>query len=328
VIGYRCGHWLSPQVRDSPYRFTRAHWSRPLVWLAEGWVVLERFAMPILGEGDAEPNDTFVQQVVMNAEAAVEEVIRRGVAVAGKIAVGGHSYGAFMTAHLLAHSTLFAAGLARSGAYNRTLTPMGFQVPQYYYGAPPSERARRGYPDLSVRRTAMMLMHAYEYVLQAEERDYWHAMETYHTLSPFTYALQIAQKGAPLLLIHGDNDNNSGTHPMQSERMYQAVSGQGGVVKLVLLPHEAHGYKARESIMHTLAEQHSWLTHWVVEGEAPLPTAQNDQADRAPGDPQQTAAAPEVPPQADPCVPQLEAEIRELKRLVRQRGGCCSSKPL
>jgi dipeptidyl aminopeptidase/acylaminoacyl peptidase len=157
-----------------------------------------------------------MRQVVANAEAACEEVIRRGVTSRGKIAVGGHSYGAFMTAHLLAHSDLFAAGLARSGAYNRTLTPMGFQ---------------------------------------AEERDYWHAMETYQKLSPFTYALKLAEKGAPLLLIHGDNDNNSGTHPMQSERMYQAVSGQGGVVKLCILPHESHGYKARESIMHTLAEQ-------------------------------------------------------------------------
>lgn len=77
---------------------------------------------------------------------------------------------------------------------------------------------------------------------QSEERDYWESPDTYYTLSPFTYAKVLAQRQAPLLLIHGDNDQNSGTHPMQSERMYQAVSGQGGIVKLVVLPHESHGY--------------------------------------------------------------------------------------
>ena len=121
------------QVKGSPYKFTRASWSRPTMWLAEGWVVLERFAMPILGQGDEEPNDTFAEQVVANAQAAVDEVCRRGVATRDRIAVGGHSYGAFMTAHLLAHSSLFAAGLARSGAYNRTLTPMGFQAEERDY---------------------------------------------------------------------------------------------------------------------------------------------------------------------------------------------------
>ena len=198
------------------------------MWLAMGWVVLERFAMPIVGEGDAEPNDTFIEQVVMNAEAAVEAVCRRGVARRGDIAVGGHSYGAFMTAHLLAHTDLFAAGIARSGAYNRTLTPMGFQ---------------------------------------AEDRDYWTAPDTYHRMSPFSHARTLARRKAPLLLVHGDNDQNAGTHPMQSERMYQAVAGQGGVVRLVRLPHETHGYRARESILHTLAEQHRWLTRWVVDKE-------------------------------------------------------------
>jgi dipeptidyl aminopeptidase/acylaminoacyl peptidase len=145
-----------------------------------GWVVLERFAMPILAEGDAEPNDTFIEQVVANAEAAVNELCRRGVAARGAIAVGGHSYGAFMTAHLLAHTDLFCAGIARSGAYNRTLTPMGFQ---------------------------------------AEERDYWKVPHVYHKLSPFSYARELAVRRAPLLLIHGENDPNAGTHSMQSERM-------------------------------------------------------------------------------------------------------------
>lgn len=130
-----------------------------------------------------------------------------------------------MTAHLLAHTDYFAAGIARSGAYNRSLTPMGFQ---------------------------------------AEERVYWEAIDTYIKLSPFTWAKQIAEKKAPLLLIHGQNDNNSGTFPMQSERMYAALSGLGGITRLVLLPHESHGYQARDSILHTLAEQHEWLNEWVV----------------------------------------------------------------
>jgi len=221
--------------------------------------VLERFAMPILGEGDEEPNDTFVEQVVANAEAAVSELCKRGVSARGAIAVGGHSYGAFMTAHLLAHTDLFCCGIARSGAMNRTLTPMGFQ---------------------------------------AEERDYWQAPDTYHKLSPFSYAKVLAERRSPLLLVHGDNDSNSGTHPMQSERMYSAVAGQGGICKLVLLPHESHGYRARESVMHVLHEQHAWLKRWVVDKEEKPPLVQTQQKKLA----QEEGPRPVVPQSALPWV--------------------------
>jgi dipeptidyl aminopeptidase/acylaminoacyl peptidase len=177
--------------------------------------------MPIIGEGEEEPNDTFVAQLVACAQAAVDEAVRRGVGDAERMAIGGHSYGAFMVANLLAHSDLFRAGIARSGAYNRTLTPFGFQ---------------------------------------SEERTFWEAPEIYFAMSPFMHADKINE---PILLIHGQADSNSGTYPMQSERFYQALKGLGATTRLVMLPHESHGYRARESLMHMLWETHEWLDRYV-----------------------------------------------------------------
>jgi dipeptidyl aminopeptidase/acylaminoacyl peptidase len=205
------------QVTGSPYRFNNISYWGPLPMLAAGWVVLDGPTMPIVGVDGAEPNDTYVEQLVASAQAAVDEVVRRGVADRDRIAIGGHSYGAFMTANLLAHSRLFRAGIARSGAYNRTLTPFGFQ---------------------------------------AEERSFWQAGDTYGAMSPFNHAEKIRD---PILLIHGEQDNNSGTFPIQSERMYAAVKGLGGHARLVMLPNESHGYRARESILHMLYETHAWL---------------------------------------------------------------------
>ncbi|HEY2291128.1 MAG TPA: prolyl oligopeptidase family serine peptidase [Thermoanaerobaculia bacterium] len=209
------------QVTDSPYRFARAGAGSPLVWLTQGYAVLDNPSMPIVGEGSKEPNDTYVQQLVASAQAAVDEVVRRGVADRRRIAIGGHSYGAFMTANLLAHSDLFAAGIAESGAYNRTLTPFGFQ---------------------------------------AEERDLWHAPEIYMQMSPFMFADKVK---TPILLIHGQADNNSGTDPIQSERFFNALKGNGATAKLVYLPLEAHGYRGRESVLDALAESYDWLDKYV-----------------------------------------------------------------
>jgi dipeptidyl aminopeptidase/acylaminoacyl peptidase len=209
------------QVTDSPHRFTRVGWWSPVLFVVRGYAVLDDPTMPIVGEGDEEPNDTFVAQLVASAEAAVEELVRRGVGDPDRMAVGGHSYGAFMTANLLAHSDLFRAGLARSGAYNRTLTPFGFQ---------------------------------------AEERTLWQAPEVYSAMSPFMHADRIDE---PILLVHGEADNNQGTFPLQSERLYGALKGLGGTARLVMLPHESHGYRARESILHLLWEQDRWLDQHV-----------------------------------------------------------------
>jgi len=213
------------QVTDSPYRFVRVGVHSPLYWLVHGYAVLDYPTMPIVGEGEDEPNDTYVEQLVSSAEAAVDEMVRRGVGERGRMAIGGHSYGAFMTGNLLAHSDLFALGIARSGAYNRTLTPFGFQ---------------------------------------AEERTYWEAPEIYYAMSPFMHADKINE---PLLMIHGEMDNNSGTFPLQSERMYGALKGLGATVRLVVLPHESHGYRARESIMHMLWEMTTWLDQYVKNAE-------------------------------------------------------------
>jgi dipeptidyl aminopeptidase/acylaminoacyl peptidase len=213
------------QVRGSPHRFVRPQGASHLLLLTQGYGVLDDPAMPIVGEGAAEPNDTYIEQLVAGAQAAVDEVVRRGVADRERIAIGGHSYGAFMAANLLAHSDLFRTGIARSGAYNRTLTPFGFQ---------------------------------------AEERDFWKAQDTYMKMSPFTFAHRINE---PVLMIHGEADNNSGTFPVQSERMFAAIKGNGGVVRYVLLPSEAHGYRARESVGHVLWEMTEWLDRYVKEGK-------------------------------------------------------------
>lgn len=209
------------QVTSSPYRFVRVTYWSPMLWLARGYAVLDDPTMPIVGEGEEEPNDSFVKQLVASAQAAVDEVVRRGVADRDRICVGGHSYGAFMTANLLAHSDLYRAGIARSGAYNRTLTPFGFQ---------------------------------------SEERTLWEAPEVYFEMSPFMHAEKIDE---PILLIHGQADNNSGTYPLQSERFYGALKGLGATARLVMLPHEAHGYRARESIMHMLWEMSEWMDTYV-----------------------------------------------------------------
>jgi dipeptidyl aminopeptidase/acylaminoacyl peptidase len=213
------------QVTDSPHRFLRVTYWSPMLWLARGYGVLDDPAMPIVGEGDEEPNDTFVEQLVSSAKAAIDEVVRRGVADPERLVIGGHSYGAFMTANLLAHSDLFSAGIARSGAYNRTLTPFGFQ---------------------------------------AEERTVWQAPEVYFAMSPFMHADKINE---PILLIHGEADNNSGTYPLQSERFYGALKGLGATVRLCMLPHESHGYRARESIMHMLWEMSEWMDRYVKGAE-------------------------------------------------------------
>jgi len=218
------------QVTGSPYRFVRISTHSPLYWLVHGYAVLDNPSLPIVGEGNVEPNDTHVEQLVAGAQAAVDEVVKRGVADRDRTAIGGHSYGAFMTANLLAHSDLFAAGIARSGAYNRTLTPFGFQ---------------------------------------REERTFWEAPGAYFAMSPFLHADKINE---PLLLIHGEMDNSSGTLPIQSERLYGALKGHGATVRLVMLPHESHGYRGRESVMHMLWEMTEWLDRYVANAKPGMKT--------------------------------------------------------
>lgn len=209
------------QVSDSPYEFTRLYYGSPIYWVTRGYAVFDDVSMPIIGEGEEEPNERFVEQLRLNAEAAINKVAEMGVGDRNRVGVGGHSYGAFMTANLLAHTDLFAAGIARSGAYNRTLTPFGFQ---------------------------------------SEERTFWEAPEIYFKMSPFMHADKV---DAPILLIHGEADNNSGTFPMQSKRYYAALKGHGATTRLVMLPHESHGYRARESVLHMLWEMDSWLEKHV-----------------------------------------------------------------
>lgn len=209
------------QNTTNPNEFIYPYYGSPIYWVTRGYAILDDAAFPIVGEGDEEPNDTFIEQLVANAKAAIDAVDNLGYIDRSRVAVGGHSYGAFMTANLLSHSDLFAAGIARSGAYNRTLTPFGFQ---------------------------------------AEERNYWEAPEVYNTMSPFMHADKMK---TPMLLIHGADDNNSGTYTMQSERYFNALKGFGAPARLVLLPKESHGYAAKESVLHVLWEQDQWLEKYV-----------------------------------------------------------------
>jgi dipeptidyl aminopeptidase/acylaminoacyl peptidase len=222
------------QIRGSEHKFTLLNWGSPVYYVTQGYAVLNNAEMPIVAtDKDKKPNDNFIDQLKMNAEAAINTLDSLGVGDRNRVAVGGHSYGAFMTANLLAHTNLFKGGIARSGAYNRTLTPFGFQN---------------------------------------EDRNYWQAPDLYHDMSPFSYADKIK---TPLLLIHGDADNNTGTFPIQSERMFNAIKGNGGTAKYISLPYESHGYAGRENILHTLAEQFGWLEKYVK--NAPKPAEKKEQ---------------------------------------------------
>ncbi|TVQ33706.1 MAG: S9 family peptidase [Phycisphaeraceae bacterium] len=213
------------QVSGSPHRFTRIGGSSHMFFLTQGYAIMDGAAMPVIGDAET-ANDTFIEQVVSSGKAAIDKAVEMGVADPERVGVGGHSYGAFMTGTLLAHSDHFRAGIARSGAYNRTLTPFGFQ---------------------------------------SERRTLWEAPEIYFQVSPFMHADKINE---PVLLIHGEIDNNSGTYPMQSERMYHAIKGHGGTARLVMLPYESHGYAARESVLHALAEMIDWFDMHVKGAES------------------------------------------------------------
>ncbi|SEG15349.1 glutamyl peptidase. Serine peptidase. MEROPS family S09D [Bryocella elongata] len=223
------------QVTGSTNRFPSFGWGGSPVYFAQnGYAVMENAAIPIIGEGDKEPNDTYVEQLVEGAKAAVEAGVATGTVDRNRIGVMGHSYGAFMTANLLAHTDIFRAGIARSGAYNRSLTPFGFQN---------------------------------------EERTYWQAPQVYFEMSPFSYADKIK---TPILLIHGEADDNTGTFPIQSERLYAALQGQGATVRLVFLPLEPHHYGAHESLQHMLWEMNRWLDTYVKPMTPAVAPAKND----------------------------------------------------
>jgi dipeptidyl aminopeptidase/acylaminoacyl peptidase len=209
------------QLASNPNEFTFPYYGSFVYWVTKGYVVLDDASFPIVGEGNDEPNDTFLSQLVANAEAAINAVDSLGYIDRKRVAVGGHSYGAFMTANLLTHSNLFACGIARSGAYNRTLTPFGFQN---------------------------------------EQRNYWEARDVYNTMSPFMNADKMK---TPILLVHGEADNNPGTFTLQTERYYQALKGLGATVRMVLLPKEAHSYVAKENILHLLWEQDQFFEKYL-----------------------------------------------------------------
>jgi dipeptidyl aminopeptidase/acylaminoacyl peptidase len=205
------------QSTSNPNSFTFPNYGSFIYWVTKGYAVLDNASFPIVGEGKTEPNDNFLAQLTDNAEAAINAIDSMGYIDPKRVGIGGHSYGAFMTANLLTHTNLFACGIARSGAYNRTLTPFGFQ---------------------------------------SEQRNYWEVPQIYNTMSPFASADKMK---TPMLLVHGEADNNPGTFTLQTERYFQALKGLGAPVRMVILPKESHGYVARENILHLLWEQEQFL---------------------------------------------------------------------
>jgi dipeptidyl aminopeptidase/acylaminoacyl peptidase len=215
------------QVSGSPNHYPVFGGGSHLYLVQAGYAILDNATIPIIGENGKEPNDTYVEQLVDGAKAAVNEGAKLGVVDPKRVAVMGHSYGAFMTANLLAHTDIFRAGIAESGAYNRSLTPYGFQN---------------------------------------EERTYWQDPKLYFEMSPFSYADKIK---TPILLIHGEADDNTGTYPIQSERFYAALKGQGATVRLVFLPLEPHAYGALETKQHVLWEINRWMDTYVRPAVSP-----------------------------------------------------------
>ena len=227
------------KVRPARYNFIRPNASSQMYVVTQGYAVLDGFGVPIIAQHTKkEPNDIFREQLIMDAEAAINYIDSIGIGDKNRVGVGGHSYGAFMAANLLAHTKLFKAGIARSGAYNRSLTPNGFQ---------------------------------------SESRNYWKAAQLYFEMSPFSYAHQLK---TPILLIHGQMDNNNGTFPIQSERLYHALMGQGGNVRYVQLPNESHGYAARESMFHVLYEMVTFLDKHVKNAKNPEPVEKEGEPEK------------------------------------------------
>jgi len=216
---------VAGQIGGSTQRFVQPRGASHLLLVLAGYAILNNATIPIVGDPET-VNNTYVEQLTASAKAAIDKAVEMGVTDPQRVGCTGHSYGGFMTANLLAHTDLFRTGVARSGAYNRTLTPFGFQN---------------------------------------EQRTFWQARDVYMKMSPFTYADKINE---PILLIHGEADNNQGTFPIQSERLYMAVRGNGGTVRLVMLPSESHGYGAKESIEHVLWETVTWFDKYLKNAKA------------------------------------------------------------
>ena len=206
------------QVSGSQETFTRLRQYR--LMLLAGYAIIDNASFPIVGD-PKKAYDTYLEQLVADAKAAVDEAVRLGVADPNRIGVTGHSHGALMTANLVAHSDLFRAGVATSGSYNKTLTPFGFQN---------------------------------------ERRSVWEATDVYLKVSPFFSADKLK---TPLLLMHGAEDANPGTTPIQSTKLFEAIRGNGGTTRLVILPHEPHWYTAMESNEQEVYEMLRWFDKYV-----------------------------------------------------------------
>jgi dipeptidyl aminopeptidase/acylaminoacyl peptidase len=208
-------------IRDRNHnRFTHLSYLRwSDIWLSQGYALVHP-DVPIIDKGNTY-NDNYVQHMVDSLYAAIRKVDQMGYIDVDRIGHGGHSYGAFATANLLAHTPFFKAGIAGNGAYNRSLTPMGFQ---------------------------------------SERRFIWDTHGLYLEMSPFFQADRI---DTPILLYHGADDNNTGTFPIQSDRLIQALTGLGKTAVLYKYPYESHSPRAKATYMDIWARWLEWFDKYV-----------------------------------------------------------------
>ncbi|MCL1827454.1 MAG: prolyl oligopeptidase family serine peptidase [Candidatus Cloacimonetes bacterium] len=211
---------IASQSRHTENRYVRPFGSQNIYMCLDDIAVLENASFPVIGTLE-DVNKTYLEQTISNAKAAIDYLDSQGIIDPDKVVIQGYSYGAFMVLNLLAHCDLFAGGIAQNGAYNRTLTPFGFQ---------------------------------------SERRTLWEAREDYLRLSPFLFVNQIEK---PLLLIHSMADQNTGTFPLQSRRLFEAMLGNGKVCRFVQLPLEGHHYRAKESHLQVLSEFEAFFTKYI-----------------------------------------------------------------
>ncbi|MEO8139245.1 MAG: S9 family peptidase [Gemmatimonadota bacterium] len=165
---------------------------------------------------------------VQDVLAGVDEVVKRGVADAGRLGVGGWSYGGILTNYVIASDSRFKA--ATSGAsISNVLAGFG--------------------TDMYVR----------EYV--AELGTPWKNTATYLKLSyPFLHADRIK---TPTLFLGGAKDYN--VPLLNSEQMYQALRSLGVPTKLIVYPGQYHGISKPSYQRHRWEQYLAWFGEYLTQ---------------------------------------------------------------
>ncbi len=189
------------------------------LWVTQGNAVIEPDC-PIMGSA-GKMNDNYARDLAENLELTVNAMVDQGYIDRDHVGIGGHSYGAFSTVNALTLTSIFKAGIAGDGMYNRSLTPFGFQ---------------------------------------SERRNFFEAQSTYLEMSPFFRADKIS---GPLLMYHSLEDQNVGTAPISSIRMFHALQGLGKPAALFMYPYEDHSVATYQTDLDQWARWFAWFDMYV-----------------------------------------------------------------